>query len=382
MRYLSRPVAVAVWSAIVIIACCCSDEQSRAAGDGSSPIATAVRSSGGQLADDTLEWMKKFAGIDLDDTATYRFRDLSGSTSINLKVQKIDPTDPKGYKSRGSFVPRNSSANPDVEAAAFNLAVILGFDRNYRFAAKYSLGPTAKSAFKALLLATNFSSASRKANKNRILLAMESAPRLPGVLKAKKDDSTVALDAMAAPKAGPNGGPSSSHPIMRFLQASNPQPVAGKELTLRSGYTGDELELVREYSVIMLIDALTQQWDRYSGGNITIRKDADGKAHFYATDNGGADFSSQWSSRNVDWFSRYDRTAIAKLTELRDFLDQPEKGLLGYKDAENFVVDLGLDIEMKPAAYLALLRRNIAKVLDRVRQNEQQFGDGVFLPQP
>src|SRR5205085_5805136 len=101
-----------------------------------------------------------------------------------------------------------------------------------------------------------------------------------------------------------------------------------------------------------------------------IRKDQNGKAHFYATDNGGADFSTHWNNRNLDWFSRYDRKVVARLTELRNFLDHPEPGLLGYNDAEKLVTDLGLDTELKPAVYLGLLRHNLAAVLDRVRQNQ------------
>ena len=84
----------------------------------------------------------------------------------------------------------------------------------------------------------------------------------------------------------------------------------------------------------------------------------------------------------MDAFNRYDRKSIAKLTELRNFLDRPESGLLGYNNAENFVVDLGLDTELKPANYLALLRRNVAAVLDRVRENQTRFGDRAFLPEP
>ena len=158
------------------------------------PIAEAVQSHGGQLSNDTKEWMERFAGVDLDDASKYQFRELSGSTSINLKIEKIDTSDPKGYKSRGSFVTRNSSANPDVEAAAYNLSVLLGFDSVYRPAAKYGLGPKASLAFKQLLVKTNFTSPARVANKNQILLAISKGPPLPGVLKAKKDDTNTALE--------------------------------------------------------------------------------------------------------------------------------------------------------------------------------------------
>src|SRR5882757_9472831 len=49
------------------------------------------------------------------------------------------------------------------------------------------------------------------------------------------------------------------------------------------------------------------RWDRYSGGNVAIRKDDQCRAHFYATDNGGAEISNTWNARNLNWFSRFDR---------------------------------------------------------------------------
>ena len=130
----------------------------------------------------------------------------------------------------------------------------------------------------------------------------------------------------------------------------------------------------------MLIDAITQQWDRYSGGNIVIRKDHSGHAHFYATDNGGADFSDHWSDQNLNWFSRYDRYAIDRLTALAKFLEQPSTGFVGYADATKFTADLGLDTLKPPSQYLQLLRRNIGFVLARVQANHSQFGETIYLP--
>lgn len=339
------------------------------------PVLEALQSEGRSLAPDSKEWMKKWKGMNLDNSSSYKFKELSGSTSINMKIQKIDASDPKGHKSRGSFVPRNSSANPDVEIAAFNLSAILGYDQIYRPAARYELGPIASQAFKALIEKYNFRSSARLANKARILKAIQSGPPLKGCVKAKKDETNVALDAIA----NTHGAPNASHPIIKFLQASNEQPVAGKSLTLKAGYIGDELELAREYSVIMTIDAVTQQWDRYSGGNVVIRKDDQGRAHFYMTDNGGADLSNSWNARNLTWFSRFDRSVIQKLADLKRFLDTPAVGYLGYSDPEVFVTDLGLYSQNSAAIYVQRLRRNLGLVLDYVRATETKFGNKAFF---
>jgi len=343
------------------------------------PVLEALQSQGQSLAPDSKEWMKKWRGMNLDDSSSYQFKELSGSTSINMKIQKIDASDPKGYKSRGSFVPRNSSANPDVEIAAFNLSAILGYDHIYRPAARYELGPIASQALKTLIGKYTFKNSQRLANKARILKAIQSGGPLAGCVKAKKDDTTAELDAIVNTHAAPNGAPNANHPIIRLLQASNARPIAGRSLTLKAGYVGDEFELAREYSVIMTIDAVTQQWDRYSGGNVAIRKDDQGRAHFYATDEGGADISDTWKARNLGWFSRFDRRAIQKLADLKRFLDTPATGYLGYSDPEVFVVDLGLYSQTSAAVYVQRLRRNLGLVLDYVRSVESRFGNQAYF---
>jgi len=343
------------------------------------PVPEALQSQGQSLSADSKDWMKKWKGMNLDDSSSYTFKELSGSTSINMKIEKIDASDPKGYKSRGSFVPRNSSANPDIEIAAFNLSAILGYDGIYRPAARYELGPIASQAFKSLIGKYNIHGSARLANKARILKAIQSGSPLKGCVKAKKDDTGVAFDAIANTHAPSNGAPNAGHPIIRFLQAANEKPMAGKSLTLKTGYDGDELELAREYSVIMTIDAVTQQWDRYSGGNVAIRKDDQGRAHFYMTDNGGADLSDSWNAHNLTWFSRFDRGVIQKLADLKRFLDTPATGYLGYSDPEVFVTDLGLYSQNSAAINVQRLRRNLGFVLDYVRATETKFGDKAYF---
>jgi hypothetical protein len=343
------------------------------------PVLEVLQSQGQSLAPDSMEWIKKWKGMNLDDSSSYQFKELSGSTSINMKIQKIDPSDPKGYKSRGSFVPRNSSANPDVEIGAFNLSAILGYDRIYRPGARYELGPIASQAFKTLIGNYHFKGSQRLVNKDRILRAIQSGAPLKGCVKAKKDDTTAELDEIVNVHAAANGGPNANHPIIRLLQAANAQPVAGKSLALKAGYAGDEAELAREYSIIMTIDAVTQQWDRYSGGNVAIRKDDQGRAHFYMTDNGGADISSSWNARNLNWFSRFDRGAIQKLADLKRFLDTPATGYLGYTDPQAFVVDLGFYSENNAGVNVQRLSRNLGFVLDYVRTIEGRFGAKAYF---
>ena len=57
----------------------------------------------------------------------------------------------------------------------------------------------------------------------------------------------------------------------------------------------------------------------------------------------------------------------------------PETGYLGYKSAEEFVVDLGLQSEAVPAAYAKRLSRNLGLFLEQVAQNEQRYGNSAYF---
>jgi hypothetical protein len=345
------------------------------------PILERLLAQGTALSAATQDWMKKWRGMDLD-SAQYEFKELSGSTSINMKIRKIDPTDPQGYKSRGSFVPLNGAANPDTEIAYFNLAAILGYDSAFRPTVRYELGPNGSAALKALIDHASIHGRDRVENKGNILSEIASGRPLRGCVKAKKLDTARAYDEMVNPSAAGNGAPRSSNSVIRSLQVENSQPQSGVTLELCHGYTGDALQLAREFSVIMSLDAIFRQWDRYSGGNVVIAKDDAGVAHFYATDNGGADVSSQQSrlERNIGLFSRYDHRVIDGLKTVLAFLKNPASEFLGYTDAEAFVVDLGLYRQHPAADYIERLKGNLDFFLQHVSGVENKHGADAYLP--
>jgi len=198
-------------------------------------------------------------------------------------------------------------------------------------------------------------------------------------VKAKKLDSARAYDEMVNPSAAGNGAPRSSSSVIEALQVDHPQPKGGVTLDLVHGYAGDALQLAREFSVIMTLDIIFRQWDRYSGGNVVIAKDDAGVAHFYATDNGGADVSSRLD-RNIALFSRYDHRTIDGLKAVLAFLKNPASGFLGYTDAEAFVVDLGLYRQHAPADYVNRLKSNLDVFLQHVSGVESRHGADAYLP--
>lgn len=332
------------------------------------------------LTKETTKWMTNWRGVDLD-SPDFILDELSGSTSIYMKAKKVDPSKADGFKAYGSYMSNNESGNPYSEIAYFNLAAILGYDHIFRPAVRYSLGSRAKQAFQFLIETTDITGENRLRNKDRILQDLSVDEPLKGAIKAKKLDSNIAYDEIIDISDPDNSIPQINNPIIMALQAENVQPVSGQKLQLLEGYEGDVLQLAREYSIIMTLDVVFQQWDRYSGENVVLAKDDLGAAHFYSTDNGGAHLKQNADEvvRNIQWFSRYDRNTIAQLRTLYRFLAQPSRGFLGYTDAKKFVVDLGL-YDGRDAEYVALLKRNLKLLLDRVAQVSRDFGRDAYLP--
>jgi hypothetical protein len=346
------------------------------------PILDDLKSQGKPLAKETKKWMKAWRGTNLDNPE-FKFPGLSGASSIHLQIQQLDPTSKKGYNGYGFFMSHNSSGNPDTEIAYFNLAAILGHDDIFRPAIAYTLGSKTMLKFKSLLASTPITGAIRLKNKATILKAIATNRPLKGCLKAEKSNTYTDYAAIANTNASLMGAPQTSNLIIRALQANNPQPVAGQIIKLKKGYKGDVAQLAREYSIIMTLDAVFQQWDRYTGGNVALLTDKAGDAHFYATDNGGAALltSPVLVTRNLNWFSRYDRQTITQLKALYAFLINPAKGYLGYKNAQLFVAHLGLYSELPPATYVSLLRRNLQLLLAHVATVERKFGSkAAYLP--
>ena len=345
------------------------------------PILNAVENTGAKLSPTTLKWMKRWKGIDLEDPTLFAFKELSGSSSVNLKIQKIDPTEEKGYKSYGTFVAVNEAANPNSEIGSFNLAAIIGADSIYRPTIPYSLGTRAQTEFKKLMTTLPIKGSMRVANKNRILKSIEKGLPLKGCIKAKKEDTEMATESMIS--KGWRGATSLNlnHPVMKLLQAGNSQPKKGDTILMRTDYSGDALTLAREFSIILTIDAVFGQYDRYSGGNIVLMKDENNSAHFYVTDNGGAEIvdSVPMTKKIVKTFSRYDKKSITKIREMYAFLQNPALGFLGYTDANKFVVDLGLYFDISPERYVKALIDNTAVLLQKVKESEAAYGAQAYF---
>lgn len=342
-----------------------------------------LKNEGREVSKQSSKWLKRYDGINLDDLSSFQFKEISGTTSINLKIQKIDSTDPKGYKAYGSFVPLNSSGNPNAEIAYFNLAMISGVDFMFRPTVRYELGPIASQEFKNIILSTTIKGEARTENKENILRRIEANQGLKGCLKAKKSEFAIGYDEIIKPTTffNRNGGIKTNHPLAKFIQAKNPQPSKEKMLELKNKYTNTEYQLAREFSILLTFDVIFGQYDRFTGGNVVIELDENNLAHILASDNGGAEIfnSLPVAKINAKIFSRYDKKLIEQLKHLNRFLNGSEPKYLSYTNPEEFIVDLGLYFIKNPADYLKAIKANLSHLLNVVHENEERYGQDIYF---
>jgi hypothetical protein len=327
--------------------------------------------------------MQNWQGVNLEDNSQIQFKEIAGTTSVTLKIGKVDPANPQNIISLGSFLTSNDSGNPNSELAYFSLAALLGVDSLFRPSIRYDLGPQASYQFKKLLSQTSIYGQQRSANKRNILAHIKAGEILPGCLKAKKKDGTISLDNMLSSSGWYNegGGLNKNHAVVKSIQAQNAQPLKGQKLNLKSGYVGDAYELAREFSILLTLDSVFGQYDRMSGGNINVEKDELGKAHFIGSDNGGSEIlgSTQWTKINLKYFSRYDRNVIQELTFFYNFLNHPQTEYYGYQDPEKLIVDMGMYFGASPKSYVNSLKKNLDLVFQQVRMNELRYGNSAYF---
>lgn len=125
----------------------------------------------------------------------------------------------------------------------------------------------------------------------------------------------------------------SQHPIAGFIRADGPIP--GPDILRLSGLPkvngqvagAPAFHLAEEFSRIMVLDILTGQWDRWSGGNVEAQVDPNtGEAHFLARDNGGASMKGRGQLQTYfQIVTRFDRYQIAAVQDLvRDLRANPQ----------------------------------------------------------
>lgn len=254
------------------------------------------------------------AGLNLD-SPDYKFEYKKSSTSIGLYI-----TGPEGKV--GKWVPTNESADPEAQVVSYRLGRFLQMSELTVPSAYYTLRGRALAEFRQKLNRQE-KGKTRLLNQARILRELSKNPyELLGALTAPVDQFEVETVVNAASNII-----NRQHPIATFIRADGPMPSAQKEISLtgkktRSGIrpTNTELALAREFSQIMVLDILTGQYDRWSGGNVeAVFRESTGalRLHFIARDNGGAGMvGTAAMKRYFGIVSRFDRAQIRLVNQL------------------------------------------------------------------
>jgi hypothetical protein len=135
------------------------------------------------------------------------------------------------------------------------------------------------------------------------------------------------------------------HPIAKMIRADEPQPSPFDALELPDFVRendeiniASEKDLAEELSQIMILDMLTGQTDRFTGGNLEARfENSDdhpqvGKFHFFMRDNGAALLADvavgdEAFQQYLPIVTRFDRKQIARVRMLSELLDQNPEGV-------------------------------------------------------
>lgn len=223
----------------------------------------------------------------------------TGTTSVGLKILKDD-------KNTAYWYPKgNLSMEVEGQVVTYNLGRFLEMNELLQPSDYYSISgqhldnfvtviddalksnslPDFQHSLTAVLAEAKASQASKTA--------------LPGVMHLKIDNFEV-LDIVFWEENRFN----LDHAIAKMIRAEHPHPSSTSILNL-AGYTPEsddevnlstELDLAKELSQIMVLDMLSGQRDRFSGGNLEARFDKSkddkklGKLHFLSRDNSASSY--------------------------------------------------------------------------------------------
>ncbi len=286
----------------------------------------------------------------------------SGGTSVYAIVKQ------NGH-AIGAVIPANSATQLSGEVLSFTVARALGFSNLYQGGVYFPLRGANLAAFRALIPDSPFKSAAKEENRLSILNRIAKSPAGIDAIFKKWESRPADYDALVR-----GNSLNSSHvlkgshqPLTSFLKCQGPQPQKDVIVSLNGGST-NEYEAARQMSSILLIDALMQQWDRFSGGNLqTVTEN--GRVYFAAFDNGGT-WSEPWTAKHLNLVSRFDRNVAARVLELNRFLNQGGNSFLGFRTEQDLIKALGAE---NFSADFRRFKRSLNVVAGHIQKNSGCF---------
>ena len=258
------------------------------------------------------------AALDLQ-SGNYVFENKTSGTSLGMKIKKA-----AGGKI-GKWLPTNESANPEGQVVAYRLGRFLQMSSIVIPSDYYTLRGQPLDQFYRMISSRSERNQIRYNNQVRLMDAYRrNSSEMFGAISAPIDQFEVANLIIAE-----SNTIDSSHPIANYIQAGSSMPgdrqmsLNGRRNKAGKVGTNSALNLSREFSKIMVLDILTGQYDRWSGGNVEEFFDKDGVVHFISRDNGGSSMvGSGPLSKYFGIVSRFDRGQIARVRKLAEALQK------------------------------------------------------------
>jgi len=265
----------------------------------------------------------------LKDTISYEFNNGTGlvetefssssGTSAYIKYSYNDGD----FKSNGAILAKSEANDVLGEIVAYKLALLLGVEEIFSAKTLIKVEGSGLNIYKSEMLKLKKILRGKRGYKIK-------KENISNVLKFIKEEKVLYTafapwghkpyiwDALINPK----------HPLRKAITVRGKQAVDLKEekiisfkgSSIKSGVI-NKSRLAKELSNHMVIDMITGQYDRFSGGNLQYFLDDNGEVHIGAYDNGGTfEWSDTRFARYSKVVSRFDPILINNLRNLSDFL--------------------------------------------------------------
>lgn len=296
----------------------------------------------------------------------YTLASSTGGTSVYVILKKADGLPV------GAILPQNSATILSGEILSFHLARAFGVASLYQPGFFRSLQDTDLKTFTQFVNNTEAKSSSKKDNKKMILENIAKNPQgiktifKPFGTKPQDYDSLVVVEKNKFNSKHVLSG--SKNTVASMLSCNGPQPSQQTMIQANGGST-TEYEAVKQLSAILLIDALTVQWDRFSGGNLqTLTENKVVK--FIAFDNGGTWGAEGYTTKSLGLVTRFDRKMAEEILKLHASLNLKTTDFYGITTDAAFLHAFG--IEQFPQA-LPLLKKSLAQVAKHLEANKNCY---------
>lgn len=282
-----------------------------------------------------VEFAELKASLDLNsEDVVLKYK--SGTSSVGLKIYQ------EGDYTAFWMPSKNGSAKAEGQVVTYYLGRFLNMSKLVAPSAYYNVGGEALETFKAMLEEDQAVppevSKWKVVNRDNVLAEaiahIDAGTSQFGSLTVKK--RKFKADNLVDWR---NNETKREHPLFKFIRAGEEAPSKDTVFDLEEFYpregevnTATERQLAKDLSKIMVLDMLTGQWDRFSGGNIEARFDKSkenpliGRLRFYVRDNGGSamdyrDTTHEEFTKYLSVVTRFDKKQVERLKLLDALLD-------------------------------------------------------------